>query len=252
MFFCFVDESGTPPKPEQRGRPPYFIIAGVFVPVSQWHGIAKELQQLKDRCDLRIRGEIKWRYFGPQNNDPKNSVSHLSTERKDAFRHLFFQILKKRNSIKAVVTVAKIDICYRQPYINNEHDLYGYTYKPVSERFQYHLQDMSRSTGAEQLGIIVADHRGRNDDQRIRQEHQKLLHSASSYISSYANLAESLFLTPSHHSVGIQFADMIAGAVGRHFNSNDRTWFEVAKPILRAKPDGSVDGYGLVKMPNTW
>lgn len=252
MLFCFADESGSPPKPGQRGRPPYFVIAGVFIPITQWHEIARQVQLLKDRPDYRIRGEIKWRYFGASNNDPKNTVAHLFPGQKDAFRRQFFQILKQRNSIKAVAAVAKIDECYAQQYINDEHDLYGYTYKAVSERFQYFLQDLSRQVGAPQYGIVVADHRGRTDDARFRQVHQKLIHASTPFISNYANLAESLFISPSHHSVGIQFADMIAGAIGRRYNSDDPHWFDDIRPMIRAKHNGDIDGFGIVKVPNTW
>ena len=252
MMICFADESTTPPKPGQKRRPPYFIIAGVFIPISQWHEIANEVQRLKDSPEFSIRGEIKWRYFGRDNDDPKNTVGHLAEQERNAFRDAFFDILRRRNSVKAVAAVANVANCYKQAHIKDEHDLYGYTYKPISERFQYHLQDISRSIGTQQLGLIVSDHRGRKDDERMRREHQKLIHAQSQYISSYDNLVESIFLTPSHNSVGIQFADMIAGAVGRKYNSDDTRWFDNVRPIIREHPNGSIDGYGIIKVPNNW
>jgi hypothetical protein len=208
MLFCFIDESTTPPKPGQRGRPPYFVIGAVFLPLTQWHGIARELQVLKEQPQYKIRGEIKWRYFGAANDDPKNTVAHLNMECRDSFRESFYEILTRRNSVKTVASVVNVERAYEQTYINNEHDIYGYAYKPISERFQYHLQDISRATGDTNLGIVVADHRGREDDGRLKKEHQKLVHSQSYNTSHYNNIVEGLFLTQSHMSIGIQFADM--------------------------------------------
>jgi hypothetical protein len=252
MLICFADESTTPPKPTQTGRPSYFVIAGVFIPVAQWHEIARELQALKDRSEYRVRGEIKWRYFGANNDDPKNTVAHLNQSARNDFRKELFQILLKRNSVRAVAGIARVQNCYAQSYINDEHDLYGYTYKAVSERFQYHLQDISRSTGQTHLGMVVSDHRGRQDDERMRREHQKLIHSRAPNTANYANLVEGIFLTQSHTSVGIQFADMVAGATARAYNSDDSWWLDEIKPLIRAKPDGNIDGYGLAKVPNNW
>lgn len=250
MFLCFVDESTTPPKPTKKDPRPYFVVAGIFVPVVQWHAITEEVLRLKQ--SYRVRGEIKWRFFGTDNNDAENTVKHLSRDERDRFRRRFFGILKARKSIVAVICVASVKHAYALSHVKDEHDLYGQTYKPVSERFQYHLQDVSRSVGEKKLGIIIADHRGRKDDERMRREHQKLLHANARTISDYTHLVESVFLTPSNTSTGIQCADMIAGAVSRRFNSGDEYWFNEVKGLIRTKPDGTIDGYGLVKFPNNW
>jgi hypothetical protein len=86
----------------------------------------------------------------------------------------------------------------------------------------------------------------------MRRYHQTLMHAQSPHISTYDRMIESVFLTPSHTSVGIQLADLFAGAVARAFNFQDKTWLDEITPIFRAKPDGSIDGYGLVKFPNNW
>src|SRR5690606_4571137 len=99
--------------------------------------------------------------------------------------------------------------------VNTQDDIYFKTYKVVTERFQYFLQDVSRTSGRTTLGIIVADHRGKGDDQKMRQQHQRLVGTTNPYSSNYLNLIEGLFLAPSHMSVGIQFADMVAGAIWR-------------------------------------
>ena len=252
MYLCFIDESGTPPKRSARNPRPYFVIAGVIIHEAQWHEIAKEVRQLRDRKRFKVRGEIKWRYFGGQNDDPENSLSHLGPEDRDEFRRLFFGILTKRRSVKIISCVTNVKLAYQQSYVKDEEDLYFYTYKPVSERFLYHLQDVTKDIGAKQLGIMVADHRGKKQDDGLRSGHHRLVDDESSVTSRYSTFVETIFMTPSHLSVGIQFADMIAGAISRGFNSADWSFFQMIRSAIRTDPTGEMQGYGVVKFPTGW
>jgi hypothetical protein len=253
MLLCFVDESGSPPPPGKADRRRYFIIAGVIMHESQWHGVAEEVRQLKNKKEYSVDGEIKWRYFGRENTDKDNSVSHLDQAQKDKFRESLFEIITKRKSIKIIACAADALAAYKTTYVNTQDDLYHYAYKPVSERFQYHLQDISRSVGDKQLGIVIADHRGKKQDETFRKRHHKLVDDESAFTSKYENYIETIFLTPSHLSIGIQLADMVAGAVGRAMNSRDLRFAKMIKPAFRARPNGKIDGFGFVRFPcNGW
>jgi hypothetical protein len=83
----------------------------------------------------------------------------------------------------------------------------------------------------------------------MRDQHQRLVGETREYTSNYMNLIEGLFLTPSHLSVGIQMADMVAGAIGRRFESNDPFWFDAIKPSFRTRADGTIDGFGIARFP---
>lgn len=249
MYLCFIDESQTPPKPTQKGRPPYFVIAGAIIHEAQWHGIASELRELKARPQFNVRGEIKWRYFGPSNQDPENSVAHLDQAQRDAFRDAFYGILTKRKAVRIICGVASVEAAYALPYVNDQEDLYQYTYKGVSERFQYFLQDMERTVGSAQLGMMVADHRGKSQDETLQRRHHGLIEEEAPMFANYRNYIETIFLTPSHNSVGIQFADMIAGAIGRRYNSGDAHYFDKIEGSFRKSPNGKVEGFGIVKFP---
>jgi len=253
MHLCFVDESGSPPKPNKIGNRKYFVIAGLIMHEAQWHGVAAEVRKLRLRADFQIKGEIKWRYFGTENTDKDNSVSHLSQEKRDEFRKELFSIITRRKSITIIACVADSEAAYKTAYIKDQEDLYHFTYKPVSERFQYYLQDVSRTVGDKQLGIIVADHRGKAQDETFRKKHDDLVEAPGPFSSKYENYVETVFLTPSHHSVGIQLADMVAGAIGRAFNTEENKFAEMLKPAFRAGPNGKIMGFGIVKFPKgTW
>lgn len=113
------------------------------------------------------------------------------------------------------------------------------------------MQDVSQATARAEYGIIVCDHRGAADDKKLIGQHQKLVHSSSSHTSNYKNVIEGLFLVPSHLSIGVQLADMVAGAVWRTFERNDEKWFKHIEPTLRVGPQGKIYGFGLIKMPKS-
>ena len=68
-------------------------------------------------------------------------------------------------------------------------------------------------------------------------------------MSEYKNLTESLFLQKSEMSIGIQLADMVAGAVWRKFERGDDRWYKLVEPTLRRSRTGNVNGYGIIKVP---
>lgn len=250
MHILFMDESGTPPKPEAK-TPSYFVAGGIMVPIAVWPALRDGLNGLKIR--LRIRGEIKWRYFAPANNDESNPMRRLEMDERNEVRRELYKLICSHRSVRTIGSIVSCDAAYAMPSINAPQDIYSLAYKGLTERFQYHLQDLSRDLGSKQFGIVVADHRGRDDDTILRQVHQKLLHSKGEFISTYDNFVEGLFLTPSHLSVGIQLADIVAGAFWRRFERADDTWFNHLEPSLRRSGAGVIEGYGLVKLPKaTW
>lgn len=254
MHLLFVDESGTPPKPTAKNPRPYFVIAGLVMHEDQWHPVCSELKTLCSRPEYAVQGEIKWRYFGANNTDPDNSVGHLDARQRDAFREDLYNLILRRKSIKVLACVTSVSAAYSTPYVSGPEDIYRFSYKVLSERFQYHLQDLSRTVGSKQHGIVIADHRGKKQDEELRKEHIKFVDDENHFSSTYQNFIEGLMLTPSHMSPGIQLADMVAGAVGRAFNTRsytnpDTRFVDQLEPSFRKSPEGKIEGWGLIKFP---
>lgn len=251
MHILFIDESGTPPSPSKM-KHKYFVIGGIIIPEERWQRMRDNLLGLKLRC--KIVGEIKWRYFAPGNNEEVNPMKGMNRETRDAVRsEIYEKIICAEKSVRTLGCVTCIKAAYARPTIKTRDDLYEHTYKPVSERFQYHLQDLTRQVGRVELRIVVSDHRGQEDDNRFRAHHEALLRCAGDFVSKYKNLVESLFFVPSDLSVGIQLADMVAGAIWRNYEAGDSRWFEMLKPSIRCSSQGTIDGFGIVKFPKkTW
>jgi len=242
MYFLFLDESGTPPKPDKADGK-YLVIAGVIIPEGAWHGIAKEYK----KATRKVRGELKWKHFGADNK--AESIAHLSQEEKRSLRNDIFQILTSRKAVKIISCVTCLRAAYSRPTINTQDDVYHLTYKGVTERFQYFLQDATRVTGQPQYGLVVADHRMTHDDKKLRARHHELIEGGEPFTSNYANIIETIFFSPSDVSVGLQLADMVAGAVHRSFHNGEHRFADMLKLVFRASPTGQILGWGLVKMP---
>lgn len=246
MYLLFVDESGTPPKPEAPGIG-YFVMAGLVIPEDRWLGMRDKLAGLKRAS--AYYGEVKWRYFAPNNDDAANPMKGWDKARRNDFRSRVFSIITETKSCKIIACVSETPTAYTLGNVNSQEDLYFRTYKPVTERFQYYLQDIIRESGRDSFGLIVADHRGRGEDERMRLQHERLIRETGQYTSNYANFVEGLFFSPSHMSVGVQLVDIVAGAIWRAQTHGDRTWFNMIRPSFRSSPNGLIDGYGLCRFP---
>lgn len=241
-----MDESGTPPKPGTE-YPRYFVMSGVIIPEGSWREIRDDLLGMKIRRG--VRGEIKWRHFAPGNDEAKNPMRKTPQPERDAIREEMFSIIcKPQYDVTSISAVCSAKAAYQIARISNQEDVYHLTYKVVTERFQYFLQDRSTRARTE-FGIIVCDHRGANDDKRLRGHHQMLVHADGGYTSDYKNMIESLFLQPSHQSIGIQLADIVAGSVWRNYERNDDRFMKMAEPSFRRSRSGQIMGYGVVRVP---
>ena len=50
-------------------------------------------------------------------------------------------------------------------------------------------------------------------------------------------------------SVGIQLADMVAGAIWRYHEHGDSTWLDLIKSAFRTNRHGTIDGFGIARFP---
>jgi hypothetical protein len=249
MHLCFMDESGHVPSRGKSEIVPYFVIAGLIIPETQWRDIAAEFERIKALPAFRVTGEIKWRYFGAENDDEKNGLKHLGQGARNALRRQLFGLITARRACRIVATKTEMKKAWELGYIKEKADVYHYTYKQTLERFEYFLQDITRLTGSHHLGMVICDHRGRDDDRVLREYHATMTERFSQFTSEFKHLVERVMLTESHHSVGIQLADLCAGAIGRAYNHADAQWMDLIRPNIRAHPQKGIDGFGLVHWP---
>lgn len=245
MQILFLDESGTIVDEDKR-HSKFFSIGGVVIPEDCWQNLYKKFKEIKKQ--YKINSEIKWRFFSPHNIDEDNGLNHLSFEDKNKVRNKLYELISAYKSLKIISIVTDVEKAYKLSYINTKEDLYWYSYKQVIERFQYHLQDLSRETGEKFNGLVIIDNRLSCDDNKLRNLHHNLLVVEKENYSNFDNLIEGLFIAPSHLSLGIQLADIVAGAIFRKYEKQDDKFFDKIKTSIRNK-NGVVDGYGIVNFP---
>ncbi|MGO4439881.1 DUF3800 domain-containing protein [Rhizobium sp. RAF56] len=239
MYLCFIDESGTPPS-KPNANQPYFTLGAVIIRDEDWHDVAKIIRGFSTRH--RLKGELKWRYFSPHNSSADNPMLGRSAEERKALSVELAEIIAK-SPLTVIACVTDIGAAFEYASVTNQRELYHFAYKPLTERFQYFLQDNKG------LGIIIADHRGRDDDRLFRAHHDTLIGKPGNTVSGYNRLIEGLLLQDSCHSIGIQLADFVAGAIHRAYSTKDADLATIIKARIRAKQNGTVTGHGIVHHP---
>lgn len=239
MHLCFIDESGTPPSKPNPAHP-FFTLGAVIVEDGEWHSIANAVRGFLTRH--KLRGELKWRYFSPHNSSAENPMLGKNAEERKKLSLEFAEIIAG-SPITIIACVTDIHAAFAYASVTNQQELYHFAYKPLTERFQYFLQD------AKSLGIVIADHRGRDSDKLFRAHHEALLAKKGKAVSMYGNFIEGLFLQDSCHSVGIQLADYVAGAIHRAYSTKDNDVAKILRPRIRKKKDGTILGHGVVHHP---
>jgi extradiol dioxygenase family protein len=246
VHILFIDESGGLTPPGKAG-PRFFVLGGLVIPEEIWPKMAVDLKAVKKKYS--VNGEIKWRYFVSGNNKDTNTLKNLSPQERDCMRIDIFHALAKYKGLRIISVICDVKAAYHDPSIKDEDGLYHRAYKVLTERFQYFCQDIARTSGQRINGLIVCDNRNSREDVRLRNFHQSLIAGDNNFTSKYQNIIEGLFIAPSHYSVGIQFADMVAGAIFRRMEANDTRFSEIIKPLIRTGPGGKMEGFGLIKIP---
>ncbi len=262
----FIDESGRL-LPPNKNETKHFVLGGVVIPELIWSKLAADLLSLKNK--YHVQGEIKWRYFAPNSDRPENTLRHIPLPERNILRTEIFQALSQYPSIKVIYTVADVESLFKAidfgALIHNEQKkwkeilpshIYHASYCGLVHNFQLHLENLASETGQEINGLVVCDHRNPHEDAALRELHQELISMSHLHLfpelysgenampaeemllipALCANFIEGLFLAPSHHSVGIQFADMVAGAVFRKYEKGDDGFYSHIEKLVFKPP----------------
>ncbi len=223
MHIFFIDEAGTIFHPDKLANN-HFVLAGPIVPEEAWHDIVKGFTDTCKKWD--VKGEIKWRFFGQMigREDAQNTLTHLTLNDRDQLRRALLESLISNESVTIRAVVIHLPTLYKT--IKTAEQQHAYAYESLIELFQLHLQDLSENNSSKINGIIVSDHRNQHQDIEQRNLHMEILKNGR---MRYPNLIEGLFFSPSHHSIGIQMADLVSGAIFRFYEKQDDRWYTIIK-----------------------
>jgi len=226
MYLLFVDESG---KPDERA----FAVGGVAVRADEW-GLLRDswLAALAAHAWPPDK-ELKW--HGTRTGEVPPALAD----------DVFAAIADSPITCFAVILKPLAAKQRRPDLFGSPEDVYAQGLMWLAERYQRFL---SRQDA---YGAIVLDSRAPELDNRMRRFFEALQRDGTPY-ARLDRIVDSLLLGPSHHSIGLQTADLVIASAlaGRHVLGDASRWHKQLLPRFARHPDtGALDGVGIVEYP---
>lgn len=243
---AFLDEAGTPEIPciSKGATEDVFCIGHCFMSIHYWHELRRIYDQTRTDFKIDLDQELKWRNLLRHSGPAKHMDASMTF---DFLETLVGRIDAKRFWAVAV-TVDKDSVYRRKGYIREAQNIYNAAVLFALQRLQNHLDDKH---GADALcpALVIADSRqASGQDNRLRKFVDDAMGGTGGlWVSFDKSLVEGILFQVSHYSVGVQIADLIAGATFQRDARGDATYFELWRPVLRKSPGGKVDGWGYVR-----
>lgn len=251
----FLDEAGQDAIPDLNPKldpvqDNYFVFGGVIIWSPEWRQIREIVRRTKEDFHITLREELKWRNLVRRSGP----ASHLTEDQALAYvKNLAERLTGLVTGIVAVIFKNEsYRLAQRHPkrYIKSGEDIYHQAFRYCLQRLALFLHDKSDT---EEEAIVVADRRSDQQDNRLRRHFEELVYESTQrilYKGSFERVVEGLFLQVSHYSVGVQLADILAGAVHQKYAKGGSRWYQYVEPWLRRSPSGQILGWGLIEHPN--
>jgi hypothetical protein len=229
VHLLFLDESG---RLEQDGL---FGLGGIAVRDSDWHRLRDLWQETLRSNDWPLDLELKWHGIRSGKVPPVLADAVIAALANAPF----------------TAYVVLLDLPRGRElfpeYFGTLEDCYATALMLLAERFHHLL------AAEDDLGLIVVDSRFREDDSRLRRFFSDLTESGTPFMK-LDRIVEGLFLGPSHHSIGLQCADLVAAITtsAERGGGQARGYLKTLLPRFATHPaTGSLDGVGIKRFPDT-
>ena len=131
-------------------------------------------------------------------------------------------------------------------FFRSAEDVYSTALMFLAERFHHLLAE------EDDVGMIVVDSRFREEDTRLRRFFADLTEEGTPYMK-LGRIVEGLFLGPSHHSIGLQCADLVVAATAaseRGIGQGGGYVKKLEPRFARHPQSGTIDGVGVKRFPD--
>lgn len=229
MYLLFLDESGTPDDG-------VFALGGIAVRADRWRDVKERWEDCLARANWPRENELKW--SGTLNGQ-------VPPDTADAIYECLASL-----PVHALVTVlypGTGDEEVKRKFFADPDATYSTGLTFIAERYQRFLSH-NRA-----WGTIVLDSRRFEEDNHMRRYFDRI-HTDGTDFSELDRIVDGLLLGPSHHSLGLQLADLVVGPTrGAQIRLGDGSrYFKQLDPIFMRHPaDGELDGTGLKVFPGT-
>jgi hypothetical protein len=151
--------------------------------------------------------------------------------------------LQKLSFARVILTVTANDRCARIEESN--------FYKMHLQEAMQRLEMESEASG--HTCVLFVDSISSDQDRHLRDAYHAIYQDGD-FIKKYRHIVDSLNLVYSHHSIGIQLADFIAGcSCGflRGYPESVKLFKAYVRPLLRVGWTGNIMGYGVREVPRS-
>lgn len=265
MYFCYVDESGTPDIP---GNTSHYILAGVSIPVQYWKDCDKDIDIIKQRYSLsdkeihvawllrsyleqnKIDGFINLNYqqrryqvnalrnaellrLQRAGNPPLYKQTRKNYQKTEDYIHLTYD---ERNNLIRDIARALSNWGFARLFaecIDKLHFDPFRTPKTVDEqafeqvvsRFEQYLQVTGLNNTQKNFGLLIHD-----NNETVAKKHtlmMKKFHQEGTLWTNLKNLIETPLFVNSELTSMVQVADLCAYALRRYLENNESELFEL-------------------------
>lgn len=234
MYLLFLDEAGSPEERE-------FVLGGVAVDASRWH-------QLRDRWAA---------VAGAQGRPADAEVKWFKLKRSGQLAGRLADVLVQCDVTSFVVELrTREGRAVAESLFASPDDIYATALMFIAERFQRFLAQR------EDHGVIILDEREGSQDERLRRFFGRLVENGTPY-TRLERIIDPILLSPSHHTLGIQAADLVVGSMLAMSRSDTplissqraaiaREVHERLLPSFARNPyTGAVEGVGIKRFPDS-
>lgn len=238
--FLYLDESGDggwTPKYDGSSQSQYFIYAGVIVDGEQNHRFKQEFTELLNEyfSGWGVRQPEEIHYADIVHGNEK--FRQLDAEERSDMRDDIFEIILDVQPELMGTVVDKNRMKERYGRKANPPKRYGF--RSTIDRFHKHLIEHDC------VGVVTMDMSDISFDRRLRElifDAQatgiKLPGASSARDTTLPRLMDTVTISPSEMSIGIQIADVVAYQLHNYYNHGPPSHgYEALKPLFRS-PDG--------------
>jgi hypothetical protein len=227
VHLLFVDESG---QLDQGG---FFALGGIALRDGEWPELRRLWQETLAAHGWPLDREVKWHGIRKGEVPP-------------ALGDAVFAMLAAAPVTVFVTLLDQAAGRVQHPeHFDTPENTYATGLMFLAERFHKLLE------AEDDLGLIVVDSRFREDDARLRRFFSDLTKDGTPFMQ-LPRIVEGLFLGPSHHSIGLQCADLVV-AMTAHAERGPgigRGYLRKLMPRYAVHPaTGELEGVGLKRFP---
>lgn len=224
--FAFSDEYGsyTPVRTKEQNRVhPYYARALFLIDGNEYKKLVNDFKVLKIKYNLPEQ-EIKWAHIWSlrssqrNNQDINKKKDHYFL--KDIDYHIILdfvedslKLLQNLNNCKTVFTITNNNSDAKF----SEKDLFKMHITSLLQRTQYETQSNN-----EDLTVVFFDPLCDKKSKMLREIYYEIKQNGD-FVENYTHIKDSINLEFSHHSVGIQIADFLAGVMVGALKGYDRS-----------------------------